>query len=38
MVDMYVLIVCDLGRTEEITSDLQEIDEVKEVYMLMFMT
>ena len=34
MVDMYVLIVCDLGRTEEIASDLQEIDEVKEVYML----
>lgn len=34
MVDMYVLIVCDLGRTEEIASDLREIDEVKEVYML----
>jgi len=34
MVDMYVLIVCDLGRTEEIASDLREIDEVKEVYIL----
>ena len=34
MVDMYVLIVCDLGRTEEIASDLQGIDEIKEVYML----
>jgi len=34
MVDMYVLIVCDLGRTEEIASELQEIDEVKEVYLL----
>jgi DNA-binding Lrp family transcriptional regulator len=34
MVDMYVLIVCDLGRTEEIASDLREIDEVNEVYML----
>jgi DNA-binding Lrp family transcriptional regulator len=31
---MYVLIVCDLGRTEQIVSDLREIDEVKEVYML----
>jgi DNA-binding Lrp family transcriptional regulator len=34
MVDMYVLIVCDLGRTEEIATDLQEIDMVKEVYMI----
>ena len=34
MVDMYVLIVCDLGRTEEIASELQGIDEVKEVYLL----
>lgn len=34
MVDMYVLIVCDLGRTEEIASDLQEIDQVKGVYIL----
>ncbi len=34
MTDMYVLIVCDLGRTDEIASKLQEIDEVKEVYML----
>lgn len=34
MVEMYVLIVCDLGPTEEISSDLKEIDEVKEVYML----
>jgi DNA-binding Lrp family transcriptional regulator len=34
MVDMYVLVVCDLARTEEIASDLRAIDEVKEVYML----
>jgi len=34
MIDMYVLIVCDLGRTEEIALDLREIDEVKEAYML----
>jgi DNA-binding Lrp family transcriptional regulator len=34
MVDMYILIVCDLGRTEQIASDLQEIDEIKEVHML----
>jgi len=34
MVDMYVLVVCDLARTEEIASDLRAIDEVKEVHML----
>ena len=34
MVDMYVLIVCDLGRTEEITSELQEMDKITEVYMI----
>ena len=34
MVDMYVLIVCDLGRTEEITSELQEMDKITEVYII----
>ena len=32
MVDMYILIVCDLGRPR--SSDLQEIEKVKEVYMI----
>jgi DNA-binding Lrp family transcriptional regulator len=34
MADMYVLVVCDLGRTEAIASELQDIDEVDEVHML----
>ena len=34
MVDMYVLIVCDLSRTEEIASELQVIDKVQEVHVL----
>ena len=31
---MYVLVICDLGRTETIASDLQKIDHVQEVHML----
>ena len=31
---MYVLVVCDLGRTEAITSELRKVDHVKEVQML----
>lgn len=34
MADMYVLVVCDLGRTEAIALELQDIDEVDEVHML----
>jgi DNA-binding Lrp family transcriptional regulator len=34
MADMYVLVVCDLGRTEAIASELQDIDELDEVHML----
>ena len=34
MVDMYVLVVCDLGRTEEIASGLRKIDRVQEVHVL----
>ena len=34
MVDMYVLVVCNLGRTEAITSELRKVDHVKEVQML----
>ena len=34
MVDMYVLVVCDLGRSEAIASGLEDIDEVDEVHML----
>jgi len=31
---MYVLVVCDLARTKEITSGAQNIEEVNEVQML----
>lgn len=31
---MYVLVVCDLARTKEITSGAQNIEEVNEVRML----
>jgi DNA-binding Lrp family transcriptional regulator len=34
MVDMYVLANCDLGRTEEIASELRKINEVQEVHMI----
>ncbi|HEX9318097.1 MAG TPA: Lrp/AsnC ligand binding domain-containing protein [Nitrososphaeraceae archaeon] len=34
MVDMYVLMVCDLSRTEEIASELRAIDKVQEVHVL----
>jgi len=34
MVDMYVLANCDLGRTEEIASELRKINQVQEVYMI----
>lgn len=34
MVDMYVLMVCDLSRTEEIASELRNFDKVKEVHVL----
>jgi DNA-binding Lrp family transcriptional regulator len=34
MTDMYVLVVCDLGRAETIASELQKIDHVQEVHML----
>jgi DNA-binding Lrp family transcriptional regulator len=34
MVDMYVLATCDLGRTEEIASELREINQVQEVHMI----
>ena len=29
MVDMYVLANCDLGRTEEIASELRKINQVQ---------
>lgn len=31
---MYVLANCDLGRTEEIASELRKIDQVQEVHMI----
>lgn len=34
MVDMYVLVVCDLRRTEAIESELRKVDHVQEVHML----
>ena len=34
MVNMYVLANCDLGRTEEIASELRKINEVQEVHMI----
>jgi DNA-binding Lrp family transcriptional regulator len=34
MVDMYVLMVCDLNRTEEIASELRKFDKVEEVHVL----
>ncbi len=34
MVDMYVLVVCDLGRVEAIASELRKINQVQEVYTL----
>ena len=34
MIDTYVLIECDLGRTELIASNLQEIKGVREVDMI----
>jgi DNA-binding Lrp family transcriptional regulator len=34
MVDMYVLVNCDLGRTEEIASELRNINRVQEVNMI----
>ncbi len=34
MVDMYVLMVCDLSRTEEIASELRAIDKVQEVLII----
>ncbi len=34
MVDMYVLVVWDLGSTEEIASELRKINQVQEVHMI----
>jgi DNA-binding Lrp family transcriptional regulator len=34
MVDMYVLVNCDLGRTEEIADELRNINQVQEVHMI----
>jgi DNA-binding Lrp family transcriptional regulator len=34
MVDMYVLVVCDLGRTEEIASELGKTNQVREVHLI----
>jgi DNA-binding Lrp family transcriptional regulator len=34
MVDMYVLVVCDLGRAAEIASELRKINQVQEVHMI----
>ena len=34
MVDMYVLVNCDLGRTEEIAAELRKINQVQEVHMI----
>jgi DNA-binding Lrp family transcriptional regulator len=34
MVDMYVLIVCDLRYTEEIATELRKINRVQEVHVL----
>jgi DNA-binding Lrp family transcriptional regulator len=31
---MYVLANCDLGRTEEIASELRKINQVREVHMI----
>lgn len=33
-VDMYVLVVCDLGRIEAIALELRKINYVQEVHML----
>jgi DNA-binding Lrp family transcriptional regulator len=34
MLDMYVLAICDLARSESITSELKDINEVAEVHGL----
>ena len=34
MVDMYVLVNCDFGRTEEIASELRKINQVEETHIL----
>jgi DNA-binding Lrp family transcriptional regulator len=34
MVDMYVLVNCDLGCTDEIASELRNINQVQEVHMI----
>jgi DNA-binding Lrp family transcriptional regulator len=34
MVDMYVLAICNFGRSESITSKLHEINEVSEIHRL----
>ena len=34
MVDMYVLVNCDLGRTEEIASEVRKINQVQEIHMI----
>ena len=34
MVDMYVLVVCDLSHAEGIASELRNISQVQEVHML----
>lgn len=34
MVDMYVLIVCDLRYTEEIATELRKINQVQEAHVL----
>ena len=34
MVDMYVLVNCDLGRTEEIASELRKTNQVQETHIV----
>ncbi|HEY7110058.1 MAG TPA: Lrp/AsnC ligand binding domain-containing protein [Nitrososphaeraceae archaeon] len=34
MVDMYVLIVCDLNHTEDIATEIREIEHVQEAHTL----
>jgi DNA-binding Lrp family transcriptional regulator len=34
MVDMYVLIVCDLSHTEDIATELRKIEQVQEAHVL----
>jgi DNA-binding Lrp family transcriptional regulator len=34
MVDMYVLLVCDLAHADAIASELRKFNEVQEVHML----